>query len=53
MLRQFVLIIPLVWSLSGLFGLKGAWCAFPITDTVAFLLASLYFWVNGRRLLGH
>ena len=52
-LRQFVLIIPLVWSLSGLFGLKGAWCAFPITDTVAFLLASLYFWVNGRRLLGH
>lgn len=52
-LRQFVLIIPLVWSLSGLFGLEGAWCAFPITDTVAFLLASLYFWVNGRRLLGH
>ena len=52
-LRQFLLIIPLVWSLSGLFGLKGAWCAFPITDTVSFLLAALYFWVNGRRLLGH
>ena len=52
-LRQFLLIIPLVWSLSGLFGLKGAWCAFPITDTVSFLLAALYFRVNGRRLLGH
>ena len=51
LLRQFLLIIPLVWSLSGLFGLKGAWCAFPITDTVAFLLASLYFWVNGRRVI--
>ena len=51
-LRQFLLIIPLVWGLSRLFGLKGAWCAFPITDTVSFSLASLYFWWDGRRLLG-
>ena len=50
-LRQFLLIIPLVWGLSRLFGLKGAWCAFPITDTTAFALAAAYFWHNGRRLL--
>lgn len=50
-LRQFVLIIPLVWGLSRLFGLKGAWCAFPITDTISFSLAFSYFWWNGRHLL--
>lgn len=52
-LRQFLLIIPLVWGLSRLFGLDGAWCAFPITDLVAFSASSLYFWRNGRRLLAH
>lgn len=52
-LRQFLLIIPLVGSLSYLFGLQGAWISFPITDSVAFSLAFLYFWHNGRRLLKH
>ena len=35
MLRQIILLIPLVVVLPALLGLKGLWIAFPIADTLA------------------
>lgn len=33
--RQIIFMIPLIYLLPPLFGLKGVWYAFPISDTVA------------------
>ncbi|NLL37442.1 MAG: hypothetical protein GX256_07980 [Fretibacterium sp.] len=42
-LRQFVLITPLVWALARLYGLQGAWWAFPIANATSFLIMLLFF----------
>lgn len=36
--RQIIFMIPLIYLLPPLFGLKGVWFAFPISDTVATLV---------------
>ena len=38
-LRGFVLIIPMAFLLSRLFGLTGVWCAFPATEAVTAVIA--------------
>ena len=41
-LRGFVLIIPVAWILSVLFGLTGIWMAVPVTEAIVCSLALIF-----------
>ena len=41
-LRGFVLIIPVAWILSVLFGLTGIWMAVPVTEAIVCALALIF-----------
>ena len=41
-LRGFVLIIPVAWILSVLFGLTGIWMAVPVTEAIVCALAVIF-----------
>ena len=41
-LRGFVLIIPVAWILSVLFGLTGIWIAVPVTEAIVCALALIF-----------
>ena len=43
--RGFVVILPMAFALSALFGLTGVWCAFPVTEA----LVALVGWLLLRR----
>ena len=45
LLRGFVVILPMAFALSALFGLTGVWCAFPVTEA----LVALVGWFLLRR----
>lgn len=53
MLRQIILLIPLVAVLPPLFGLKGLWFAFPIADTLAAAITLSWLTFFIRRRLDH
>lgn len=38
-----LLLVPVAWALSQVFGLQGIWMTYPITYAVALALQSLYF----------
>jgi putative MATE family efflux protein len=40
-LRPFLLFIPIVYFLNGIFGLKGIWYSFVISDSIAALISFL------------
>ena len=43
LLRGFIVIIPMAFTLSALWGMTGVWLAFPLTELlVALLGAGLY-----------
>ena len=41
LLRQLILLIPLLMILPGLLGVNGIWMAFPIADTASVMISSL------------
>ena len=41
-LRGFVLIIPVAWLMSVLFGLTGIWMAVPVTEACVCALALIF-----------
>ena len=41
-LRGFILIIPVAWILSVLFGLTGIWMAVPVTEAIVCALALIF-----------
>lgn len=53
MLRGFLLIIPLAFLLSRLFGLGGVWCAFPAAELPVAVLALILLVQNQKRLPNH
>ena len=46
-LRGFVLIIPVAWILSVLFGLTGIWMAVPVTEAIVCALALIFLFRKG------
>ncbi len=50
LLRQIIFLIPLVLILPLSFGLIGIWIAFPIADTLAFLIALVFYFRQVRSL---
>ena len=45
LLRQLVLLVPVMWVLSHIWEIDGIWIAFPVTE----LLSFLYAWMQVRR----
>lgn len=43
LLRQLILVIPLMWILAKFFGQTGVWIALPITEVIVFGLALYYY----------
>lgn len=58
MARQILFLIPLLFLLPPIFGLKGVWLSFPVADGFSFLLAIWliirhkdYFFLNSKKIL--
>lgn len=49
LLRQIIVLIPMVYILSHYFGLMGIWAAGPISDFAAALLTGLCLWMETRQ----
>lgn len=43
LMRQILLLFPLVWLLMNSFGMRGIWMAFPLTELGAGLVALLFY----------
>ena len=48
--RQIIFMIPLLFILPPIMGLNGVWTAFPISDTVATVVAACLLWVQIRNI---
>lgn len=48
--RQIIFLVPMIFLLSGLFGLKGILMAAPISDTASFLITVSFLFVEVKRL---
>ncbi|MCK5245514.1 polysaccharide biosynthesis C-terminal domain-containing protein, partial [Candidatus Bipolaricaulota bacterium] len=53
LLRQVILLTPLILLLPGLYGLTGIWIAFPIADTAAALITGWMLMVLLRQMRRH
>ncbi len=49
LLRQIIILIPLVLIMPGYFGIDGIWLSFPLADSIAFVI-SLAFYIRELRL---
>lgn len=43
LLRQFILLLPLILILPLIFGLNGVWYAYPISDIISFIIVFFIF----------
>ncbi len=50
LLRQVIVLLPLLLILPGRFGLNGIWAAFPVSDTVSAIIVSVFLIREWRRL---
>jgi putative MATE family efflux protein len=50
LLRQVIVLIPLLWILPRFFGLTGVWLSAPIADTVAAIICSIFIIREWKRL---
>ena len=48
--RQVIIFIPLLVILPKFFGLEGIWWSAPLSDLGAFLITSIWLWVEMRHL---
>lgn len=46
LLRQFILLVPLLLILPKVFGLRGVWMATPIADAIAILITGIVLFKN-------
>lgn len=51
MSRQILFLIPLVLILPHFFGVTGVWLAFPISDTLSFILAAILLYRERKVIL--
>ncbi len=51
LIRDLVFFVPLLFIFSGFCGLTGVWLTFPVTDTLAFIVAVLWLFREYRRQL--
>mgnify|MGYP003032739550 FL=1 len=40
-LRQGILLVPLMWLFNHMFGINGIWISFPVTEILVFIVAVL------------
>jgi putative MATE family efflux protein len=50
LLRQVIVLIPLLFILPGIMGLKGIWTAFPIADFISAIIVALFLLREWKRL---
>ena len=50
MLRQVIVLVPLLFILPNYFGLDGVWYAFPLSDLVSATAAAIFLFYEIRRL---
>ncbi|KUP10003.1 multidrug transporter MatE [Bacillus coahuilensis m2-6] len=50
MARQLLFLIPMVLILPTIFGLQGVWMAFPVSDTLAFILSLAIFLRDRKKI---
>ena len=48
--RQIVFLFPALLILNSLIGLNGIWAAFPVADSLAFILAVIWAGIEFRRM---
>lgn len=48
--RQILFMIPLLFILPPMWGLDGVWSAFPISDSVATIVAAIFLWIQIKRI---
>jgi Na+-driven multidrug efflux pump len=50
LLRQLILLAPLLFFLPGIFGLNGVWMATPISDAGSALITGIFLWWQMKKL---
>ncbi len=50
LLRQVLILLPLLMIMPGQFGLTGVWAAFPLSDTVSAMIVSIFLVREWRNL---
>ncbi len=50
LLRQVVLLIPLILILPNFFQLNGIWMAGPISDFISFLITAVFLWYDMKSM---
>jgi len=48
--RQVIFLIPLLYTLPPLLGLDGIWSSFPLSDTMATIVAAILLWWQLRSI---
>lgn len=51
LMRQFLVLFPIMWILSVLFGLYGIWISFPVTEFITFVTAYLMQRNNSKKAI--
>lgn len=41
-LHNYILLLPILWSLSAIYGVNGIWWSFPIIDAISAIVIALY-----------
>ncbi len=49
LLRQFILLLPLLYVLPKIFGLVGVWLAVPVSDFIAIVISFIFLIVDFRH----
>ncbi len=49
-LRTGIILIPLIWILSDIYGLQGVWISFPIADVSSTLITAFFLWRAMKKL---
>jgi putative MATE family efflux protein len=47
--RQLIFLIPALLILPGIYGIDGVWASLPLSDTIAFFVASASLWLYMRN----
>ena len=50
LLRQVIVLLPLLIVMPGLFGLDGIWAAFPVADTLSAIVVSVFLFREWKNL---
>lgn len=50
LLRQFILLVPLMIILSKIYGETGIWVSFPISDSLSAIITGIFLMIGVRKL---